>query len=154
MADDTQTTIPIVNGNGTALNFLGTVNGASQYTFQSTPRVLGALVDFTNPMPTLSKPAPYTLSLPNVGSVTTGGTAVLAFTSGQRNSGGWIYNPGGTTGTAMLGIAEVGTASGTVSSGNTTFISAGQTYTLAPSTNAVSVISADSGHVFTGLGYS
>lgn len=82
--------------------------------------------------------------------VVTGGTAVVALKAGNRTAGGWIQNP---VGGNPLCINEVGTASGTTSSGNTTCIAAGQTYTLAPSSNAVSVISSDSSHAFSGYGF-
>lgn len=151
MADDPQTVVPIINGVGTQVSFLGTVNGSNQFTLQSTPRVNGAQVDVTNPMPTLDKPASYTLVPLSVFTVTTGGTAVTALSAGQRTAGGWIQNPVGAPG--PLGINEIGTAAGTTSSGNTTFIGVGTTYVLAPSANAVSVISASSAHVFSGMGW-
>lgn len=149
MADDTQTTIPIVSGAGTLLQFLGTVDGSSHFTLQSTPRINGAQVDFTNPIPT--KPAPLTLVPLAIASVTTGGTAVAALNAGQRTAGGWIQNP--VTASVNLGINEIGTAAGITSSGSTTFITPGQTYLLAPSNNAVSVISSDSAHAFSGMGW-
>ena len=150
MADDTQTTLNIIDGNGVLRAVYATLNG-STYTFQTTPRVNGAQVDVTNPMAVLSKPAPYTLVALDVATVTTGGTAVTALSAGHRTAGGWISNPA--TATQTLGINEITTASGTTSAGSTTFISPGQTYTLAPSANAVSVISSDSSHPFSGLGY-
>ena len=151
MADDAQTTVTVLSGTGAPLPFLATVNGSTQYTFQSTPRVNGAQVDQTNPMPVLTKAAPLTLVPLAVSQVTTGGTAVTALSAGQRTAGGWIQNPVGAT--VNLGINEIGTASGTTSSGNTTFITPGQTYVLAPSGNAVSVISSDSSHAFSGMGW-
>jgi hypothetical protein len=153
MADDTQTTLNIIDGNGVLRSVYVTISGGSNYTFQSTPRINGAQVDITNPMPTLGKQTSLTLVPLDISTVTTGGTAVTALSAGHRTAGGWIFNPGGTSGTASLGINEIGTASGTTSVGNTTFIAAGQTYTLAASTNAVSVISADSGHAFSGVGF-
>mgnify|MGYP001549993405 CR=1 FL=1 len=84
-------------------------------------------------------------------SVTTGGTAVTALAAGHRTGGGWIQNPASAS--TNLGINEIGTASGTTSAGNTTFILPGQTYQLAPSGNAVSVISSDSAHAFSGYGF-
>jgi hypothetical protein len=151
MANDSQTTVPIVNGSGATVPVLATVNGSSQFTLQSTPRVNGAQVDVTNPMPVLTKPASYTLVALGVATVTTGGTAVTALSAGQRTAGGWICNPVGAT--VNLGINEIGTATGTTSAGSTTFIAPGQTYTLAPSVNAVSVISSDSAHAFSGMGW-
>lgn len=149
MADDTQTTLPIVDGTGTQQLVLATVNGSSQYTFQSTPRVNGAQVDITNPMP--NKPGQVTLVSLDVATVTTGGTAVTALSAGHRTAGGWIQNP--ITATQNLGINEKGTATGTTSAGDTTFIAPGQTYSLSPSANAVSVISSDSTHPFSGYGW-
>lgn len=96
-------------------------------------------------------PIPLTLVALDIHTVTTGGTAVTALNAGNRTAGGWIQNPVGAT--AALGINEIGTASGTTSSGNTTFLQPGQTYTLTPSPNAVSVISSDSTHPFSGMGF-
>jgi hypothetical protein len=92
-----------------------------------------------------------TLVALDVSIVTTGGTAVTALTAGHRTAGGWIKNP--ETATFNLGINEIGTATGTSSSGSTTFITPGETYVLAASGNAVSVISADSSHAFSGMGF-
>jgi hypothetical protein len=91
-----------------------------------------------------------TLVTLDVKTVTTGGTAVTALTSGHRTAGGWIKNP--ESATVNLGINEIGTASGTTSNGDTTFIEPGAAYELAPSSNAVSVISSDSAHPFSGQG--
>jgi hypothetical protein len=98
-----------------------------------------------------TKTALRTLVPLDVATVTTGGTAVTALTAGHRTGGGWIMNP--TTATQPLGINEIGTATGTTSAGNTTFIAPGQTYQLSPSANAVSVIATDSAHAFSGYGY-
>jgi hypothetical protein len=87
----------------------------------------------------------------DIATVTTGGAAVTALSAGHRTAGGWIANPA--TATVNLGINEVGTAAGTTSAGNTTFIAPGQTYVLAPSANAVSVIASDSTHPFSGYGW-
>ncbi len=150
MADDAQTTLAIVDGGGMTRQVFATVSGVN-YTFQSTPRVNGAQVDVTNPMPTLDKPAVLTLVPLDVASVTTGGAAVTALSAGHRTAGGWICNPA--TATVNLGVNEVGQASGTTSAGSTTFIAPGQTYTLSPSANAVSVISSDNNHAFSGYGF-
>jgi hypothetical protein len=149
MANDTVATIPVINGSQQSIAILATVNGSTQYAWQSTPRVNGALVDVTNPMP--NKPGQVTLVALDVATVTTGGTAVTALTAGHRTAGGWIQNP--LTATVNLGINEIGTATGTTSAGSTTFIAPGQTYMLAPSGNAVSVISSDSAHAFSGYGW-
>jgi hypothetical protein len=87
----------------------------------------------------------------DVKTVTTGGTAVTALTAGHRNNGGWILNPASAT--VALCINELGTASGTTSSGDTTCIAPGQTYNLLPSGKAVSVVSSDSAHPFSGYGF-
>ncbi len=93
-----------------------------------------------------------TVLLPlDVSTVTTGGTAVTALAAGHRVKGGWLQNPNAAT--VNLCINELGTASGTTSSGNTTCIVPGQTYLLAPSGNAVSVVSSDSAHGFSGYGW-
>ena len=150
MADDTQTTLNIIDGNGTLRTVYVTVNG-STYTFQSTPRVNGAQVDVTNPMAVQTKPFAYTLVALDIATVTTGGSPVIALSAGHRTAGGWISNP--STATVNLGINEIGPATGTTSAGSTTFIAPGQTYTLTPSGNAVSVVSSDSAHPFSGYGF-
>lgn len=86
----------------------------------------------------------------DVTTVTTGGTAVVALTQNHRSGGGWIQNP--PSATVNLCINEVGTATGTTSSGNTTCIVPGQSYVLIPNAGPVSVISSDSSHPFSGYG--
>lgn len=86
----------------------------------------------------------------DVATVTTGGTAVVALTQNHRSGGGWIQNP--PSATVNLCINEVGTATGTTSSGNTTCIVPGQSYVLIPNAGPVSVISSDSSHPFSGYG--
>lgn len=100
---------------------------------------------------TLTAPSTLIVVSLDVATVTTGGVAVTALAAGHRSRGGWILNPVGAT--QALCIDEKGTASGTSSAGDTTCIAAGVTYNLTPSNNAVSVISADSSHAFSGMGY-
>ncbi len=95
-------------------------------------------------------PAAKTLVTLDVKTVTTGGVAVTALTAGHRSAGGWIYNP--SVATINLCINEIGTATGTTSSGDTTCILPGVTYTLQAASTAVSVISSDSSHPFSGMG--
>lgn len=87
----------------------------------------------------------------DVKTVTTGGTAVTAINSGNRTAGGFLCNPQGAT--VNMGINDIGTASGTTSSGDTSFITPGNCYNVAPAAGAVSVITADSNHPFSGEGY-
>jgi hypothetical protein len=96
-------------------------------------------------------PGKVTLVPLDVSTVTTGGTAVNALAANHRTRGGWLYNPA--TATIPLCINEVGAASGTTSQGSLTCIPSDRTYSLAPSANAVSVISSDSAHPFSGYGY-
>ena len=84
----------------------------------------------------------------DVKQVTTGGVAVTAINAGGRRSGGWLQNP--PSASVNLCINELGTAVGTTSSGDTTCIAPGQTYVLIPSDKAVSVITSDSAHAFSG----
>jgi hypothetical protein len=110
-------------------------------------------VDQTTPGTTnavSTSPNSRTLVTLDVKTVTTGGTAVTALTSAHKSAGGWIQNP--PTATVNLCINEIGTATGTTSSGDTTCIIPGQTYNLVPSSGAVSVISSDSSHPFSGYG--
>lgn len=96
-------------------------------------------------------PGTRTLVPLDVSTVTTGGTAVTALTAGHRTAGGWIYNPA--TATVPLCINEVATASGTTSQGSLTCIPPDRTEQLAPSAAAVSVVSSDSAHPFSGYGF-
>lgn len=97
-----------------------------------------------------TKPVALTIIPLDVATVTTGGTAVTALTAGHRSAGGFLQNPVGAT--IALCINEQGAASGTTSAGATTCIQPGQTYTLAPNAGAVSVITSDSAHPFSGEG--
>lgn len=97
------------------------------------------------------KPASLTIIPLDVATVTTGGTAVTALTVGHRTAGGWLTNPKGAT--IDLCINEQGTASGTTSAGALTCITPGQSYTITPAAGAVSVITSDSSHPFSGMGF-
>lgn len=101
---------------------------------------------------TLTAPGAIALQPLDAATVTTGGTAVIASAQGHHNKGGYIFNP--STATTNLCINEIGTATGTTSAGSTTCIVPGQTYVLAPSPFfAVSVVSSDSAHAFSGYGW-
>lgn len=95
-------------------------------------------------------PAQRTLVTLDVKTVTIGGTAVTALVAGNRTAGAWLQNP--STATVNLCINEIGTATGTTSSGDTTCIVPGQSYTVVPAAGAVSVLSSDSSHPFSGYG--
>lgn len=95
-------------------------------------------------------PAQRTIVPLDVATVTTGGTAVTALTAGHRTAGGFLYNPIGAT--INLCINEQGAASGTTSAGSLTCINPGQAYTLTPAAGAVSVVTSDSSHPFSGQG--
>lgn len=86
----------------------------------------------------------------DISTVTTGGTAVTALNAGHRTAGGFLFNPIGAT--INLCINEQGAASGTTSAGALTCIIPGQAYLLAPAAGAVSVITSDSSHPFSGYG--
>jgi hypothetical protein len=92
---------------------------------------------------------PATLVPLTVAVVTTGGVAVTAIAAGNRTRGGLLVNPSATN---NMVVNEITTASGTVTSGSNFVIPPGGSWVLAASGNAVSVISADSGHVFAGYG--
>ena len=97
-----------------------------------------------------TNPGQRTFVTLDVKTVTTGGTAVTAISAGHRTAGGFLQNPVGAT--IALCINEIGTASGTTSSGDTTCIAPGQSYIVAPASTAVSVITSDSTHPFSGYG--
>ena len=87
----------------------------------------------------------------DVATVTTGGTAVTALTAGHRSSGGWIQNP--PTATTNLCINERAIPATTTAGGDVVCLVPGQTLVLAASPNAVSVVSSDSAHPFSGYGW-
>lgn len=101
-------------------------------------------------IPVTSSPGARTIVPLDVSTVTTGGTAVTALTAGHRTAGGFLYNPIGAT--INLCINEQATASGTTSAAGLTCIQPGQSYTLVPAAGAVSVITSDSSHPFSGEG--
>lgn len=101
----------------------------------------------------LASPAlAYNLWPLDINIVTTGGVAVQALNPGHHAAGGWLQNP--PTATVNLCINEHEAASGTASQGNTTCIAPGAPYYLSPNSGAVSVISSDSAHAFSGYGFS
>jgi hypothetical protein len=106
----------------------------------------------TNPLPVTGSitPGKRTIVPLDIATVTTGGTPVAALNAGHRTAGGFLQNPFGAT--IALCINEQGTASGTTSAGATTCIQPGQSYILAPAAGAVSVITSDSSHPFSGYG--
>jgi hypothetical protein len=143
--DTTGAGIPVVPAGGVA-SVQGVAGGTpvpvSGAFFQATQPVSGAVS---------TTPGTRTLVPLDVAAVTTGGTAVTAIAAGHRTAGGVLQNPPGAT--INLCINEVsGTASGTTSAGSTICILPGQSYALAPSPNAVSVITSDSAHPFAGYG--
>ncbi len=77
-------------------------------------------------------------------------TLQTALIAGHRTAGGFLLNPIGAT--INLCINEQGTASGTTSAGALTCILPGQSYVLTPAAGAVSVITSDSSHPFSGYG--
>lgn len=124
-------TAPVGNGSNGSVSMPVTITGGST-------------------APAFIKPEPLTIVPLDISTVTTGGTAVTALLAGHRTAGGFLQNPIGAT--IPLCINEQGTASGMTSAGATTCILPGQPYTLTPSAGAVSVITSDSAHPFSGQG--
>ena len=102
---------------------------------------------------TVTTPGSVTINPLDVSIVTTGGTAVTAIAAGHRSAGGWILNPSTASAAASFCVNETAAASGTTSAGSLTCIVPGQTYTVAPGLGPVSVVSSDSAHAFSGLGF-
>lgn len=146
--------------NGAAVNVgVGAASTGTQRVTTSTDSTIGtvtAVTAITNALPAGTNaignvgPAPRTIVALDVSTVTTGGTAVTALTAGHRTAGGFLYNPIGAT--INLCINEQATASGTTSAAGLTCIQPGQSYKLAPTSTAVSVITSDSSHPFSGYG--
>lgn len=147
-ASNLTTNLNQVNGVGIALGQT-TMSASLPVTIASNQSALS--VSVTANSAAAPKPAQLTIVALDVSSVSSGGTAVTALNSGHRTAGGWIHNL--ETETNVLCINEIGTASGTSSSGNTTCIQPGQTYSIAPAAGAVSVVSANGSHTFSGYGF-
>lgn len=83
--------------------------------------------------------------------VATGGTAVTVFSAGSIVNQAYIVNPIGAT--ESLFVDPVTTAGTTApgTTGTTTELAAGQSYTIGPTTKAVSVNAVTSGHSFTAV---
>jgi hypothetical protein len=159
-------TVSLPTGAATSANQTSLIGTVAAGTAASNALLTGAVYNSTQPSPTTGQQAALqsdshgnlrtntgsvTLVALSVATVTTGGTAVTAVASGGRTAGGFIQNP--VSATINLCINEIGTASGTTSAGSTTCIQPGQTYYLAPSANAVSVITSDNSHPFSGETY-
>lgn len=147
MADDSPGTLTLLDGGGVPRTFNVSISGGTLYSFQQTPRVNGAEVGTTNPIPT--KAGQTSLVTLDVAVVTTANTAVTALAAGHCTAGGYIVNGSATT---IMTVNQIGTASGAVSSGNNIAIQPLGDIVLLPSPNAVSVVSTLAGHVFGGYG--
>ena len=99
---------------------------------------------------TVTVPGSRTINALDIATVTTGGVAVTAINAGHRAAGGWVQNP--STATTSLCINELAVANGTTSAGSLTCILPGQVYQITPNIGSVSVVTTDSGHVFSGAG--
>ena len=150
--------VAIATGNGTAAGSIRVslpTDGTGVVGLNAGTNVVGKMgIDQSTPGTTnavATSPGARTLVALDVATVTTGGTAVTALAAGNRTAGGWFQNPKGAT--IDLCINEIGTASGTTSAGSTTCIVPGQIYLVAPAAGAVSVISSDSAHPFSGMGW-
>lgn len=104
-----------------------------------------------SPWPVITQPSQPTAVDPDVSTVTTGGTAVNAFAAGNCAKGCFVVNNWAAT-TKLCG-RSTGTASGTDNNGGTSCVGAGQTLTFAPTAAAISVVTSDNNHPFSGTGY-
>lgn len=111
MADDTPTTIRLIDGTGQPVDFNATTNVAQDFTLQSTPRTNGAIVSAGNPMPVVDASVATGTGVSGSGiSFPAGGSGILGWLSG-------IYQ-------RLLGTLAVADSAGntllTTISGNTT----------------------------------
>lgn len=86
----------------------------------------------------------------DISTVTTGGTAVNAFSAYHCKLGCAIFNPDNAA--QNLCGNEYGTASGTHTNGNTWCAIPGGSINFFPTNNPISVVSSDSSHPFGGTG--
>lgn len=98
-------------------------------------------------IPSATTPGSLTITALDVASVTTGGTAVNALSAGHASKGGFLI----TANAAGICVNVRGTA-GTATSGDTICVVANQSYTIPPTTNAISVNSSASTVTLAGNG--
>lgn len=96
-------------------------------------------------------PATSTSAGPDISTVTTGGTAVNAFSAGHCSKGCLLVNPINATTNLCANAAT--TASGTQTNAATLCAAPGQQVSFPAVTTAISAISSDSSHTFGGMGF-
>ena len=161
-----QVNIQSFTGMATAANQTATIGSGTAGTAATSSMLAGGVYNATQPAPTTGQQTPIQLDVHgnirsargsltivplDVATITSPNTAVTALSAGHATGGGWIQNPDSAA--FDICINQVGTASGTTSSGSTTCIQPAQTYLITPSTGAVSVVSVDGAHNFSGYGY-
>lgn len=102
--------------------------------------------------PSFVKPGSFTEVPLDIATTTTANTAVTAIIAGHRTAGGWIENP--STATTVICVNSITTAafSSGACVGSNNGISPGQTFNIPANANAVSVISSDASHAYSGEG--
>jgi len=102
--------------------------------------------------PSYIKPGTYTEVPLDIATTTSANVAVAALSAGHRSAGGWIQNP--PTATTVICVNTITTAafSSGACIGSNNAISPGQVFNIPANANAVSVVSSDATHPFSGEG--
>jgi len=98
------------------------------------------------------KPGTYTEVPLDVSTTTSANTAVTALIATHRSAGGWIENP--PTATTVICVNTITTAAFSSGScvGSNNAVSPGQVFNIPSNSNAVSVVSSDASHAYSGEG--
>lgn len=99
-----------------------------------------------------TKPGTFTEVALDVATTTSANTAVTALIATHRSAGGWIENP--ITATTVICVNTITTAafSSGACVGSNNGIAPGQVFNIPANANAVSVVSSDASHAFSGEG--
>ena len=92
-----------------------------------------------------------TISAASTTSITTGGTSQTLFAASSITTAAWITNPAAASENLCVNVA--GGAASTSASAAVFCLAAGQTLTLPKVSNAVTVVAATTGHVFSAISY-
>ena len=143
-----------------AINYSGGLYAAAVSIVQALPagtNLIGKVgIDQTTPGTTNAVVVNTLATTPVAGtfSITTGGTAVNAFAANAVVSGGFIRNPYNATESLFVDIVNAAqNVQGGGTNGTSVELLAGDTFYVLPSTKAVSVNAATSGHVFVAVRY-
>lgn len=122
-------------------------------TIQGNASGIAVPVSLTSGSSTITtKPGTYTEVALDISTTTSANTAVNALSATHRSAGGWIENP--ITATTVICVNTITTAafSSGACVGSNNGVAPGQVFNIPANANAVSVVSSDASHAFSGEG--